>query len=575
MQSDILKKIDLLVEMAGSTSNIDTVKAELNEINKEIADLKNELSLLMEENGSRYFKASEKLVDENIKASLESRIKKQENTLKNTQKEIDKVVLEESELHNKILELKDKISTSEDYITILNDRISDQISDDKLAYYKAIIVDANKKLTDMVSSLNELETSHEKILEKLNYLNIAKDEIAEKLNSDRAKLSETCANLMNPSSYIDENLKNSDSVRIDEIKEKMAGLEKRKLEILTDPVMIASDAKDLILDDDRTSALNKVKELVTIVSSKPFMNMNSGGEFAKTLKEELENASNSRDEFASLIDSKDYSNYNNEFIRERIEYLNESIKDLEEKIKYYKERINNIDNEKFPALIDKINKANQTSLELQSKLIEYEKIINDNKEEKTPKRRAVLTTAFEKKKEELEVINKIIDKYLEEQKELISKAHNIEVEQIADLEKQIESKNAEIEELKRSLVGSSNVRDVLAIENDKNHLKELDENVKSIKHRQKYTQTPSEIFDEIEIYLGTMDVIENDDIPTMDEEKIESFKEFEFDDLPTLLDIPTEEKFKVVNIESLTSDDNDKNPFLIGDYKEDNSSEVL
>ena len=43
MQKDLIFKIDTLIEMSKSTSNIDTLKAELEEINEEIELKKREL----------------------------------------------------------------------------------------------------------------------------------------------------------------------------------------------------------------------------------------------------------------------------------------------------------------------------------------------------------------------------------------------------------------------------------------------------------------------------------------------------------------------------------------------------
>lgn len=102
MQTGILKKIDVLVEMTESTANADTLKAELREVESEIEELKEELVVLRESRESdKYFKISERQVDENIKVSLEAKIRKQEKAIKKMQKEIDLVVAEESNLHEK------------------------------------------------------------------------------------------------------------------------------------------------------------------------------------------------------------------------------------------------------------------------------------------------------------------------------------------------------------------------------------------------------------------------------------------------------------------------------------------
>jgi chromosome segregation ATPase len=146
MQSDIFKKIDTLVEMAGVSTNIDTLKAELNEIEKESKKLKNELVSLTGDSTDRYFKASEKQVDENIKVSLESKIKRQEKALKDLQKQIDSMVEEEEKLHNELSDINETIESSNDYIATLNTRLSTLTSDESLKNYKNIITRENEKL---------------------------------------------------------------------------------------------------------------------------------------------------------------------------------------------------------------------------------------------------------------------------------------------------------------------------------------------------------------------------------------------------------------------------------------------
>lgn len=614
MQSDILKKIDVLVEMAGSSLNIDTLQAELNEIEKESSKLKNELSVLSGNNEDKYFKASEKQVDENIKVSLESKIRKQEKSLRELQKQIDSVSMEESLVHDSIQALKEEISSSNEYINALNDRIASISDAASLDNYKTILNDENKNVDELVSLLNKKENEYSTILDNMNYLNLAKEEIQTKLNSDKERLQETKASLVNPTSYLDEDLKKIDEDRITEIKEQLFDLDKRRIEIITDPAMIADEAKLLILDDDRTSALAKVKELVTLVKAKPFMDIPSGTELVPMLQEELETASNRRDEFASLIDSKDYNGEDTNVISERINFLTIQIANYEDKIRLLKEEIKRLDETDFATLTEKLNETIEISLDLEQSIQEYEEIMA-NEDEKTPKRRAILTAAFQKKQKELEYIHMVIESYKKDQKSLIKRAYEIESVEIVSYEKAIEELQKEIDELNKILLGTSKAKDVLAIENDKRKLKELDEMVKAIKHRQKYSETPSEIFDEIEIYLGTIEEEE-----TIEEESFELDSELNYNydldnvavkdldlneepeveesvsvedetidiqplsveevvsELPEIKDENNEsERLKVISIEPINEVEKTEpteNPFIIADYKDDDYVEV-
>lgn len=570
MQTGIIKKIDLLVEMTESTANADTLKAELKEIEIEIDELKDELVVLRESrDGDKYFKISEKQVDENIKVSLEAKIRKQEKAIKKLQKEIDSVVEEEANLHHKNLKLNEEINLSNAYIEELKKRLETISNPSTKEYYENVLTRENEKVATLIESLNTIENKTNETLDHLNYLNQAMEEMNAKLENEKTRLAETKSNLGSQSSYLDEELKEQDDKRISELQKKISDLEKRRLEIITDPSMIANQAKELIIHDDKASALAKLQELVTIVKSKPYMDIPSSSELTAMLQEEEDAATTARDEFASLIDTKNYSSGDTEVIEERIAYLNAEIKSLDEKIKAAKEEITIIDTQKFVDLTAHLDNTINTYNQLQDELKEYKIIIETENEDKTPKRRAILAAAYDRKLKELEDVENIIEHYKENQKSLVEKAYVLENDSIKQYESEIDTHRQEIREMEFLLENVSKAKDVLAIENDKQKLKDLDAAVKNIKHRQKYSQTPSEIYDEIEISLGTMDVnstllseesIELEDVLESMEEPVKVEEVME--ELPTL-EINVDELDN--EIESINSNDNS---FVIGEYPE-------
>lgn len=584
MQTGVLKKIDLLVEMAESTANADTLKAELKEVEIEIDELKEELVVLRESReGDKYFKISEKQVDENIKVSLEAKIRKQEKAIKKLQKEIDSVVSDEASIHDKIAKLKEEIRLSSEYIEELKKRL-DTISEPSTKnYYEEILKSENEKIETLNNDLADFEKKDRETLDSLNYLNQAMEEMNAKLETDKERLAETKANLGGQSSYLDDELKENDDKRMQELQKKISDLEKRRLEIITDPAIIANEAKELIVNDEKANGLAKIQELVTIVKSKPYMDIPSSNELTSMLQEEEESATTARDEFASLIDTKNYSSGDTEVIEERIAFLNAEIKDLEEKINEAKKEIAEIDNQKFKELVEHLNNTIATYNQLQEELGEYKIIIETENDDKTPKRRAILAAAFDRKQKELEDVESIIEHYKKDQKVLVNKAYVLENENIKCYESEIAVKEQEIREMEFLLENVSKAKDVLAIENDKQKLKDLDAAVKNIKHRQKYSQTPSEIYDEIEIFLGTMDVHSTyaKEEPVIIEEvtpNVEPQEEVEtesvIEELPTIESLPEE------NIEETTEEEKDlenlldENTFVIGDYNENDDTET-
>ena len=146
----------------------------------------------------------------------------------------------------------------------------------------------------------------------------------------------------------------------------------------------------------------------------------------------------------------------------------------------------------------------QLADQLEKDIANYKEVIDNENEEKTPKRRAVLITAYEKKEQELANVRQIIENYKKDQQILINKAYCLETGDIVKYEQEIAEHQQEIGEMNVLLANISKAKDVLAIENDKKKLKDLDEVVRSIRHRAKYNESPSEIFVVIDRYLGSL-----------------------------------------------------------------------
>ena len=576
MQTGLLKKIDLLLEMAESTASADTLKAELKEVENEISELKEELVSLRDAREDKYFKISEKQVDENIKVSLEAKIKKIEGSIKKLQKEIDAASEEEETSHNGILKLKEELSLSDEYIRELDKRLTTILDASTKDYYENVLNSENEKIKSLEEELKNTEKQEDKNLEKLSRLNETMEQLKQELADAKNRLEETKASLENQNSYMDEELKEQDDKKIQNLQKNISNLERRRLEIITDPAIIANDAKEFIINDEKSNALLKLQELVTIVKSKPYMDIPSSNELTAMLQEEEETATTARDEFASLIDTKNYSSGDTEVIEERIAYLNNAIKDLEEK-QY-------IDNSKFKDLTAHLEHTIATYEQLESELKEYKVIIETETEDKTPKRRAILAAAYERKQKELEDVAAIIECYKENQKELVSKTYQLENESIKTYEREIDAYHQEIRKIEYLLENVSKAKDVLAIENDKQKLKDLDTAVKNIKHRQKYSQTPSEIYDEIEVQLGTMDVTNSllTEEPVIEEKKEEIPIAEENDvtpdevmnELPSEEEVDAEEVLEASQTVEPTEEIVEENPFVIGDYAEPTIEEV-
>ena len=299
MHTEIFNNIDLLIEMAGSTLNTLDIEGELRDINKEIQDKKGQIDDLKGMmNDTRYFNASSELVDKNIEVSLKSKISRLNRKIKDIQLRLNDVKKEEAKTHDDVIALKDRIEKNKEYISLLESKSGKLDS-----AYQSIVEQENMAMESLEQELAKKDKRYQEVLRELEVHEQALKELSDKKNSDSARLREIEDNLGNPNAYIDEDLKSHDEERLNSLNESLVILQKRRLEYLTDPNMIGMDAKELIANNDFTEALKKIKELVTIVKAKPFMDITN----KQILDEELEKKEAERTELANYIDSKNYA----------------------------------------------------------------------------------------------------------------------------------------------------------------------------------------------------------------------------------------------------------------------------
>ena len=501
MHTEVFSNIDTLIEMAGaSLKNMDEVNAELISLKRQIRNKNNEIedfkSLLTD---SRYFNASNELVDKNIEISLKNKITRLKRKIKDIDNSGKTLATNEESLHEEIKELKKKISRNEKYIKVLEVKRTNNEGNDY--YINMLNLEANniKELKDI---LENKTNEYNDILKELELNNQAKNELTSKLENEESRLKDVVESLTNPNAYIDEDLKNSDEIRLASLENELDKLQKRELELLTDASVIGADAKELIATNDVENALQKVKELVTIVKTKPYMDINN----AAILDEELEKKESLRIELAGLIDSKNYEGINSEAIKERIEYLNKEIESNNEKAAKLKNEIVEIDEHISTVLGKKIDS-------LEKEIIEAEKIVQDYKDllktkENTSKTKINLEQAIVKKQKEIQVIDNILNEYKET---LVNKINdtNILNERVSNIEAENSRYLKELGGLQKITLINFQTKDLIEEEKDKEDLRKINEEIKQIKTRKQYDKSPNEIYDLIEMTLASVKPVAN------------------------------------------------------------------
>ena len=509
MQNDIIAKIDALVKMSESSSNAGTLKVELRELDAEIKEKKLDLRELKSSiTDDKYFDASGEIVDKNIEISLTKKIRFLNKSLVDVNSKIEDTKAEEESKYRVVEDHRKIIEDSKKFVDVLQTKISSENTEEKETFEK-LLNESLEKQKESEKELKKCEKAYEKIQGKLEVLTLSKNELESKLEEETEKLIDVKANLLNRRGYVNSELKAEDEEKIANLENQIKELEDKKNVILSDPVMIAEDAKNYLIDDDKTGALKKIKELRDIILEQPYMDID-GNKSQETLKIELENAESKRDEFASMINSKNYESVDTTLLKDRIDYISDKKVGLNKEIATIKEKIRKADLKDLEDLNNRINYCEVEIKNLNEKIAEYESTLASD--ELVPSKRASLKAAFDKKQEEFANVNEILKLYKEDRQSLITKSYELENDTIKSIEAEIEKINQEKRKLQKMCASSNKAKDIIAMENDKKTLKELTDVVKAIKKRMSLKNTPNELYDEIEVLVGTDDIEEYDDI---------------------------------------------------------------
>lgn len=501
MKKEIIEKIELLVEMSGTVNSYDTLNEELLSINQEIDKQKiilRDLKKSMTDN--KYLKANERIIDENIKMGLENRLGVYYQDLKDLEKDISLVSIDEEYFHDCILSLEEEVNQLKSFLESLELKMKTIGEKDPSIYsfYDSLITKTNDDLDQLNTTIEVKKREYESITLRLEQLGNSRSSLEHKIKKEEERLEDVRAMLTNPNSYIDYRAKKADEIAIDKYIVELESLEHKRLEILTDPAYIGHEAKELYFEDDKTSSLAKIRELVTIIQSKPFMDV-----AFDDLNELLDEATNKRDELANIIENKSYNGEDVSIINMRVLYLENLKNESELKLKALKEEISNIDLVYVKDLVQQIEQIKETRNNLNEDILTYKKVIQEDDDQKTPKKKAALKSALKKKMEELEIVENILNAFEQDLEKTVIKSKKLEEEGVTELQSNIVDYDNEISAIKKRSILNVRSKDILSVEKDKEELKKLSDDVQNIMNRKKYSKTPKDIFDEIEMAYGT------------------------------------------------------------------------
>ena len=539
MYQNIIKKITTLIEMANSSNTYESLQSELKVIQKDLLKCEREIEKYkITTNESKYIKASDKLIDENIKISLENKIEMYEQELLDCKAKIDEVSESEEEYHEAILNIERELTSLDNFLSSLELKAKTIGSRDKSSYqfYQGLIEDATNEMATLKEQLNDKQSSYEQIKKRLSSFGEQRAKLENLLKEKQEKLTETTNYLMNPNTYIDEKLKAEDEKKLEELNKAKEELNHRKEEILEDPVYIGHEAITLIKEEDVTAAILKLKDLINKLNTLPYMNVSY-----EELDELLEEAENKRDEFSSSMENKDYKTHDNKAIVSRLEYLQNRKREMEASIKNLEIEIHDLDVNVVKDLMNHVSLLHTTKDELTKDIEEYRTVISENTEYKTPRKKASLTTALNQKCEDLDYIEELLKKYETELEQTVLYSKDLEENNLMKLKNCLANIDKEIMEINKNIVVTTNSQDLLAIEKDKTKLKKLADEVDAIVNRKSYKKTPNEIYKEIEDLVKET---EEPEVLESDEESPINLDDYRIDELSFDEEEPPKKSFE-------------------------------
>lgn len=492
MQSNIFELIDLLVKMSSSKSNIDELKADLDDTLNNISLTEDKLKQIEAEmTDEKYFDASSEIVDRNIKISLVKKIQKLNKIKSDLERELDQVKEDERNIHSKIEDNKKEIDEANNYNQVISTCSNNKES------FTNMLASENERITDLLAKKEELDSAYLKIQKKVEYLSNSLLEVNEKIEKENERLNEIDHNLSNIKAYIDFDAKEDDEKEYLSVKNDLELLINHRDQITNDPVYIASLIKEHIANDDKDNVEKEFNHLIEIVKEIPYMSLenNEIEVEMKKLDDELKN-------YDSEISQKDYQTLDSVFIEDRILYLEDSIKNSKDLIRSLNDKKGKLEYEN-EIISEKIYRSEIQIKSINKSLSDYEEYDYECGELS----KSVVQAANNKLIEEKNNISEIVANY---RKDLVKNINEIKIinNQLAYFENEVTNKESELDELNKKLALNTSSKNILEEEKDKLALEKINEKINNLKFREEFNKSVSEILEEFEMLNSSLEFVD-------------------------------------------------------------------
>jgi hypothetical protein len=283
MRNKAFELINILIAFSNTKYTKEMLEAELKTFTEKINDKFEKINLL--ENkilSNKYTDHSLRLIDENIKTNLIKKIEKDESDYKFKSDKFQKVLVEKEKLTAQKIKVNKKYEVLKHLLeSLTNNLIENKTSKED---YETIIRENEFKLDEFLSELNEINEKLVKINKDENYFKALSDDIYNLIKINRNKLLELDKNLNDENHYINEEEKSKDEQELNLLKEELKNVEKEKLVLLTSPFCLANDLIRLIKEEKFNESNFKLKELISVLETYPYLNENNEESLNKELK---------------------------------------------------------------------------------------------------------------------------------------------------------------------------------------------------------------------------------------------------------------------------------------------------
>lgn len=498
-QEEVFSLVDELRMMASPKNGLSAAELgiEFESAEERKALLQSELDELNSIPAEIYLETQTQLQEKSYSVTLKREIATKKTALKAKEKELKELKNKEEIAHQNLKQAENLLSTSETKLSVLEERKAKTNDESVKAQMESSISTTNEDIVSKKSEVESKTAEYNEIQERILSLVTEIDEIKTDISNKQANVDEIEEKLSDDTKYINERKKSDDNSKIESLKTEIANLESRIVEILSDPAILADKAKKAIIEGDVTSAMIKIRELVNIASSMPYMNVTN----KDSLSDERLRAESERDIFLEQIKGKSYEVKNNSLLESRISYLQKKISLLIEEKSVIQAEIGKLDRDEKYGLNLEIQAANNTIMDTKDEIAQYEELLK-NTEKASEK--AKIQAAYERKISDLSIAEELKTKYIQEEIKSINEANDYE-DTVSKIDEEINSYEKEIKETEKLIaLQSTNTKDILAEIKDYDMLEEKAATVMSIIHRGKFTHTPEEIGQKLEEQLGAV-----------------------------------------------------------------------